>query len=112
MNTEELMNWIRELYKTGNIKKFYNSKTIWRHKRAEILERDHNECQMCKKEGKYTKATTVHHIKHLDKYPLLALVDSNLISLCNSCHNKVHKEKLDKYYKKTNKDKFMNEERW
>ena len=112
MNNSELVNWIRELYRTGNIKKFYNSKTIWRPKRAEILRRDNNECQMCKAKGKYTAATTVHHIKHLDKYPWLALVDSNLISLCSECHNEVHPEKLKKYQKKRKKDKFINEERW
>lgn len=38
-------------------------------------------------------ATTVHHIKHLDEHPELALVDSNLISLCADCHNKAHPEK-------------------
>ena len=112
MKDEELVNWIKELYKTGNIKKFYDSNLIWRAKRREILERDNNECQMCKDRGKYTPATTVHHIKHLDKYPWLALVDSNLISLCNECHNRVHPEKLEKYYKKRNENKFSNEERW
>lgn len=112
MTTEELTNWIRELYKTGNIKKFYNSKTIWRPVRLERLRIDNYECQKCKARGKYRKATTVHHIKHLDKYPWLALVINNLVSLCNECHNEEHPEKLIKYQKKRNKDKFVNEEKW
>jgi 5-methylcytosine-specific restriction endonuclease McrA len=32
----------------------------------------------------------VHHIKPLSDYPDLALVLENLLSLCNSCHNKEH----------------------
>ncbi len=33
-------------------------------------------------------ANEVHHIKELEDYPDLALVDSNLISLCKACHEK------------------------
>jgi len=36
----------------------------------------------------------VHHIKHLKDFPELALVDSNLESLCFTCHNEEHPEKL------------------
>lgn len=39
------------------------------------------------------EAKTVHHIKHLEDAPELAFEDSNLISLCYSCHNKAHPEK-------------------
>lgn len=39
----------------------------------------------------------VHHIKHLKDNPELALVDSNLTSLCGSCHNEEHPEKLEDY---------------
>ncbi|OZQ74694.1 endonuclease [Paenibacillus odorifer] len=35
-------------------------------------------------------ADMVHHIKPLSEYPELALVLKNLLSLCNSCHNKEH----------------------
>ncbi|MBR1540702.1 MAG: HNH endonuclease [Clostridia bacterium] len=76
-------------------KKFYNS-IIWKHKRACILKRDGNMCQHCKWYGKRTDADTVHHIKHLEDFPELGLEDSNLISLCNSCHNKEHPEKRRK----------------
>ena len=80
-------------------KKFYKTYT-WETKRKEILKRDNFECQMCKAEGGFSKATTVHHIKHYDKFPELGLTDENLISLCSSCHNKVHPEKNFKINKK------------
>ena len=39
------------------------------------------------------QAVEVHHIKHVDEYPELAYEDSNLVSLCQGCHNKAHPEK-------------------
>lgn len=71
---------------------FYNSKR-WKNKRLAILKRDRYLCTNCKRYGKHTEATVVHHIKHVDKYPQLAFVDSNLQSLCSACHNKAHPEK-------------------
>ena len=84
-----------EKLKRGNVRKFYKSKP-WRKKRREILRRDNRECQRCKSKGKYHKAETVHHKRHLKDCPELALVDSNLISLCFNCHNIEHPEKLKK----------------
>lgn len=72
--------------------KFYNSKA-WRKKRKRILDRDGWDCQHCKRYGRKVLATTVHHIKHLEEYPELAFVNSNLISLCKACHDKMHPEK-------------------
>lgn len=85
--------------------KFYKTKE-WRKKRLEMLKRDNFECQMCKERGLQTQAQTVHHIVHLRDDRSLALEDSNLISLCNSCHNEVHPEKLKKYHAD------IHEERW
>lgn len=93
--------------KRGNVKAFYIS-TEWINKRKEILKRDHNECQRCKARGKFHIAECVHHIKHLKDRTDLALEDSNLISLCNTCHNEVHPEKLHSSIK----PKYNNEERW
>lgn len=68
----------------------------WKKKRADILKRDHYECQRCiGKFGKVsririTKADTVHHIQTLDQRPDLMMNDDNLISLCHSCHDIVH----------------------
>ena len=70
----------------------YNSRR-WRHKRKEILRRDGDLCQHCKRYGKRVQAVTVHHIKHVDEYPELAYTNDNLVSLCNACHNKEHPEK-------------------
>ncbi|WP_337970312.1 HNH endonuclease [Virgibacillus salexigens] len=82
---------------------FYVTKK-WKKKRANILRRDNYECRECKRYGKVTQATTVHHIYPLDSFPLLKLVNENLISLCNKCHEAMH-------------DRFTNEitvtgERW
>ena len=87
--------------------KFYKTKT-WQDKRDEILQRDNYECQMCKDKGRYTSATTVHHIKHYKYCPELALTDSNLVSLCDACHNVVHPEKLESVHKK----KEIHKEKW
>ena len=65
----------------------------WKSKREYILQRDGYMCRECKRYGRAKEATTVHHIKHLDEYPELALDDDNLISLCDACHNKAHPEK-------------------
>lgn len=79
----------------------YNSRK-WRQKAKRILHRDGYLCQECKKYGRATEATTVHHIKHADEYPELAWDSANLISLCRGCHNKMHPEKPN-YWKNRNK---------
>ena len=71
---------------------FYKSRK-WLHKRAYILRLYGYRCQDCRKYGRITEATEVHHIKHADEYPELALVDSNLVPLCHACHNRRHPEK-------------------
>lgn len=62
----------------------------WKAKRERILRRDEYLCQECKRYGKTTPATTVHHIYPLEQRPELELVSDNLISLCNQCHDKMH----------------------
>ena len=87
--------------------KFYASKA-WENKREERLKIDNYECQECKRKGKYTPARAVHHKKHLEYYPELALDIDNLESLCDACHNKEHPEKL----KKAKPKKQIHGERW
>lgn len=65
----------------------------WRRKRAAILRRDQYRCVECKKYGRITEATIVHHIKPYEEYPELSYENSNLESLCTVCHNKAHPEK-------------------
>ncbi len=66
---------------------------VWKRKRKKILKRDKNLCCDCKRYGKRTAAVVVHHMIPYEEAPELGLVDSNLISLCEACHNKRHPEK-------------------
>lgn len=84
---------------------FYHTKE-WKKMRAEILERDHGQCQRCRAMGRYRKAVTVHHVKHLKDAPELALTEDNLMSLCQKCHEDMHPE--FRYKPKG----FQNHERW
>lgn len=70
----------------------YNSKP-WIKVRAMALARDHGLCQHCLREGRVAVADVVHHKIPIKVDWLLRLVLSNLISLCNSCHQKEHKGK-------------------
>lgn len=74
---------------------FYTS-ARWKKKRAKILRRDHYLCQNCKRYGRLTEASEVHHIRHLDEAPWLRFEDGNLVSLCHSCHMKQHPERAAK----------------
>lgn len=74
---------------------FYNSPE-WRHKQKVILRRDHYQCQLCKRYGKIREASIVHHKLELALYPELAMDNDNLVSVCKSCHNKLHDEKGNK----------------
>lgn len=62
----------------------------WIRKRKIILRRDKYTCKECSRYGKTTPAITVHHIYPLENYPELALVNENLVSLCNECHGQMH----------------------
>ena len=62
----------------------------WKSKREKILRRDEYMCRECKRYGKTTAATTVHHIYPVEQYPEWRLMSWNLISLCHECHNKMH----------------------
>ena len=97
--------------------KFYDSGD-WRRVRKEVLASDKYECQECKGKGKYARANHVHHVRHLDKYPELALekyyTDEHgnkhrqLISVCKECHETVcHPERL-----RWNEKVPLNEEKW
>lgn len=66
----------------------------WKKKRPKILRRDEYLCRECKRYGKSTPATTVHHIIPLTWCLIykaaFALANINLVSLCEQCHNKMH----------------------
>lgn len=77
---------------------FYKSDP-WKRIRKVALARDHGICQDCleaKRRGERRRArwaVMVHHILPREKYPELELELDNLVSLCDSCHNKRHPEK-------------------
>nr|WP_152623361.1 HNH endonuclease [Aneurinibacillus migulanus] len=74
-------------------KRFYDS-AAWRKCRDYVLKRDNYLCQPCLKQSmKLKPADTVHHIKHFDEAPELALDPDNLECVCNACHNRLHPEK-------------------
>jgi 5-methylcytosine-specific restriction protein A len=75
-----------------NDKWFYSSKK-WRKKRQYILHRDGFICQECRKYGRNIEARIVHHIIEVEEEPALKMSNNNLVSVCYSCHNKLHPEK-------------------
>lgn len=97
-----------------DIHDFYNSPR-WKRLRTQVLQMDKGECQRCKERGRYTKATTVHHVNYVKTHPELALEiyytwqgkqKRNLLSLCHDCHEAVHG------YRKQEQKKPLTEERW
>lgn len=89
MNEIELVQWINSLIHYNNIKAFYNCAS-WAHLRQEVLNEQHNECQLCKPKGLYSEAVTAHHIKYVRRSPELALTKSNIIAVCGECHFNIH----------------------
>ena len=112
--------YIRELIKDDNLVRFYKSRE-WRELRDEVLSEHHYECQECLKQGKYTRATMVHHVQEVRKRPDLALsktyVDGKgnehkqLLPVCIPCHERIH-DKLGGYTRERCGPKFTNDERW
>lgn len=104
---------IKNLIKLNRLDVFYNSHT-WRKLAAEIKALNNNECIICKKNGKYSRAVIVHHVKHLRKHPELAYsrtytssdgtIHNQLIPVCIECHNALHNS--------SNSSSFNNKERW
>lgn len=69
-----------------------------------ILARDLRLCQDCRKEGKVTAATEVHHIKPVTEENVnddtITVNPDNLVSLCHRCHERRHgakRYKVDQY---------------
>lgn len=47
-------------------------------------------CEECNHLGRVVRATMVHHIQTIEAAPELRLEWSNLMSLCEACHNLKH----------------------
>lgn len=70
-------------------KRFY-SLSQWRKLRLRRLRKDSYLCQECRRYGRTTPATHVHHIFPLETHWELRYNILNLISLCNTCHENMH----------------------
>lgn len=64
----------------------------WQKRRKRVLRRDNYLCQPCKREGRLTPATEVHHIKARAEGGGHEL--ENLLSICSSCHEEATREQL------------------
>ena len=53
-------------------------------------------CEQCLEEGRLTEAEQVHHIKPLAEGGDHS--DGNLMSLCSSCHAKIHAKRGDRWH--------------
>lgn len=112
--TEEQILYVKNCIADNNMHRFYIWKP-WMYTRVSVLTMDRYECQDCKRQGIYTKATTVHHNQYVKHHPELALEiyytwkdkqQRNLVSLCHECHEKRHG------YRKPKEKKILTEERW
>lgn len=128
MTQKELKAYIEKLIEDDCLWKFYKSKE-WIKLKTAILQENHYECAICKKQGKITRydidkdgnkklISTVHHNQYVRTHPELALSRTytykgktyiNLIPVCKACHNKIH-DRNNKQSKKSSG--FVNEERW
>ena len=71
--------------------KMYKGK--WRKIRNEYV-KEHPFCEKCFEQGKLVSADEIHHIVPLSRGGTHDR--SNLISLCRSCHNKIHHQLGDR----------------
>lgn len=90
-------------YQTDN-NSFYHSQA-WQTVREQVLARDGYRCQVCKRAGRLTPATTVHHLKSVRQAPALKLDPANLECICRSCHNAEHTERAQALKTKQSKIK-------
>ncbi len=79
--------------------KFYSSKD-WLKVRNIIRNLDNNLCLMCLENKELNNIDTVHHIEELKENWSKRFEKDNLISLCESCHQKIHKNYLISKVKK------------
>jgi 5-methylcytosine-specific restriction endonuclease McrA len=87
----------------GQFKAFYKT-SVWQKCRELVLTRDLGICQECLLSGVLMPADTVHHIIHLRDDQTKAFDMDNLVSVCASCHNKLHPEKSAKNRKNKKKN--------
>lgn len=84
----------------GNTAPFYSWRA-WRKLREQVRRMDNGECQLCKARGRYRRGSIVHHVKHVEDRPDLALSiwdpdtgERQLVTVCKACHEALHPESL------------------
>ena len=90
---------LQALIQAGRKAEFY-SWPEWRALRPDVLALDHHECVRCREiRRKFRRPKIVHHVKHLEDRPDLALSiwdpetgKRQLISVCKRCHEELHPE--------------------
>lgn len=90
---------LESLIHSGQKEKFY-SWSEWRSVRPQVLRLDKCECVRCREiRHRFQRARIVHHVKHLEDRPDLALSvwdpetgERQLISVCKQCHEELHPE--------------------
>lgn len=71
----------------------FRSSAQWQRKRLQILARDKYLCRLCLAQGIIKRGNEVHHIIKIRTNESLKLEDSNLITLCHDCHERVENDK-------------------
>lgn len=72
---------------TSKFKEFYHS-TYWKKARRLFL-LNHNWCEECLKQGRFTLSKVVHHSKGFGDWQSFC-DKSKWVALCESCHSKIH----------------------
>ena len=80
----------KEARQDKQIQAIYNSK-VWKITVKVISNRDTLLCQLCLDQKKIKQYDTVHHIIEIKEDLSKAFLHENLICLCESCHQQVHK---------------------
>src|SRR5690625_1976840 len=68
----------------------FHSTARWQRRRSIRLRKDGYLCMECRRYGRTTQATTVHHIFPIETNWELRNNINNLVSLCNKCHEAMH----------------------
>ena len=68
---------------------FYKTRR-WLRLRERVLRRDGYLCQVSKRYGKRTEATTVHHVFPREEFPEYQWEPWNLVSLAGDVHDEMH----------------------